>query len=323
MAFNNDELPLPRAQGNGPGAARRTRSRALVFMVVSLVAGVGAAWLISRYLGQRGVAGRAQLSQVAVAAIDVPLGTALREEMISYVDWPTQALPKGAFRRGEPLAGRVVSKDFAEGEPFVSARVAATASGIGMAAVVPFELRAMTVAVNEVVGVSGFIHPNDLVDVISTMRIEAPGENRQDFRSKIVLQNIKVLAVGQQMDTQSDKPVKVPVVTLLVAPEESERLALASTQGKILLTLRSRADAEQVETAGVTPPELFDLAAAPPPRAAAPASAAPSAPVAARHPRPAKREVAAAPPKASPEVVEVLRGDRYEERKIRAKDDQP
>lgn len=316
MALYPDDAPLPRpgAQPSVQGAARKSRARALVFMVVALAAGVGAAWMINTWVIQRSDAqAKNALTELAVAAMDVPLGTTLRAEMIRYVEWPSHALPKGAFARGQELVGRVAAKDFSEGEPLVDGRLASSTSGLGMAAVVPTELRAMTVRVNDVIGVAGFVHPNDLVDIITTMRTEIPGAERQDFRSKIVLQNVKVLAVGQQMVVQNDKPVKVPVVTLLVTPADSERLALASSQGKIQLTLRSRADAEEVVTAGVTPPELFgDLE-----------QKRPAAVAARPAPAPARRYSVSAPAKPQSEVVEVLRGDRYEERKVRVKDGQP
>jgi pilus assembly protein CpaB len=173
------------------------------------------------------------------------------------------------------------------------------------------------------VGVAGFIHPGDYVDVVTTMNVPINGARsgmEQEARSKIVLQNIKVLAVGEDLMADESKPVKVPVVTLLVTPEESERLALASTQGKLQLTMRAQRDQGEVPTGGVSPPELLGAAA----RVAV---AAPPPPSSSSHhhshaaPPPA---VAAAPaaPKKEGDVVEILRGDRLEERKLRAKESQ-
>jgi pilus assembly protein CpaB len=190
-----------------------------------------------------------------------------------------------------------------------------------MAAVIPDNMRAMTVPVNEVVGVAGFIHPGDYVDVVTTMQTPVNPRNsvEQEFRAKIVLQNIKVLAVGEDLMADESKPVKVPVVTLLVTPEQSERLALASTQGKLQLTMRGQRDQSEVATGGVSPHEIVGhgaapVAAPPPPQVTAP-------PAMARHHlraplRPAVATVEPTPKKEG-EVVEILRGDRVEEHKLR------
>jgi pilus assembly protein CpaB len=176
-------------------------------------------------------------------------------------------------------------------------------------------MRAMTVQVNEVIGVGGFIHPGDLVDVLTTMQTPlTTGSQVLEVRSRIVLQNIRVLAVGEDMVTQNAKPVKVPVVTLLVTPWQSERLALASTQGKLQLTMRSQSDQDEQATPGISPPELLELA-----------KEAPPAPAASHH-HASRHVVASAPPPPAivrprePDVVEVLRGDRFEERKIRSRE---
>ncbi len=284
-------------------------------MLLALVAGLAAAWLVTRELSQRSALVESPTTLIAVAAADLPRATTLRPELMSYVAWPSQALPDGATLKSNAAAleGRVVAHDLGRGEPLLEVRLAPKGAGLGMAAIVPGNMRAMTVLVNEVIGVAGFIHPDDFVDVIVTMATSATG-NSDEIRAKIILQNVKVLAVGQEMVTQDAKPVKVPVVTLLVDPEQSERLALASTEGHIQLTLRSRADVAETATAGISPPELFgkvtEKVEAPPAPAPAPAPT----------PRPVVLRPAAKPkpkPQPVPDVVEVLRGDRVEERKIR------
>src|SRR5947208_3027445 len=109
-------------------------------------------------------------------------------------------------------------------------RRAAKGSGEVLTAVIPPNMRAMTVHVNEVIGVAGFIHPGDFVDVLTTMQVQTRENGPPEYRSKIVLQNIKVMAVGEDLVTAGTKPVKVPVVTLLVTPDQSERLALRSEE---------------------------------------------------------------------------------------------
>ena len=291
------------------GGARRSRARALAFMLFALVAGLTAAWLITRAVAQRATTSPAAATQIAVAAVDLPYATTLRPEMVTFVDWPTAMLPAGHYTDGKLLEGRVVARDVGKGEPLVESRLAEKGKGEGMAAVIPATHRAMTVQVNEVIGVAGFIHPNDLVDVITTMQSRPGG---QEIRSRIVLQNIRVMAVGQQMVTTNSQPVKVPVVTLLVTPEESERLALASTQGKVQLTLRAGTDLALVETPGVSPLDLFE--------GGEPPAAVAAAPKAVLRPKIAHVTARPEPVKAEQEVVEILRGDRFEERKLRGKE---
>jgi len=247
--------------------------------------------------------------------MDLPLATTLRPDMVELVDWPQGALPPGSFQDPAALEGRVTALALVRGEPLVESRLTKSGTGFGMAAVIPANMRAMTVRVNEVIGVGGFVHPGDIVDVLTTM--QAPRDGRSsaelEFRSKIVLQDIKVLAVGEDMVTQNAKPVKVPVVTLLVTPEQSERLALSSAHGELQLTMRSQTDHQEVATPGIAPPELLG------PRSGAEAA------LAAKEKERVHRRVAAAPapgaaqPAQPPqEVVEILRGDRFEERKMRS-----
>ncbi|HEX8952936.1 MAG TPA: Flp pilus assembly protein CpaB [Polyangia bacterium] len=321
MAMYSSEQPLlpqatPRRPGEGP--ARRTRIRALVFMVVALGAGLLAALMITRYVAHRpDRLAEAPIVKVAVAAINLSTGAALNKDAVEFVDWPKTVLPQGTFSDLAALEGRVTNGPVIKGEPVLMARLAPVGARQGMAAVIPENMRAMTVPVNEVVGVAGFIHPGDFVDVLTTMPTPINGRSGdQEFRSKVVLQNIKVLAVGEDLMADESKPVKVPVVTLLVTPEQSERLALSSTQGKLQLTMRAQRDQSEVDTGGVSPPELLGSAVA----AAAPATST-STHHHSSHGKPAA-PVAAAPAPKKDEVIEVLRGDGFEERKLRAKDNQ-
>jgi len=177
-------------------------------------------------------------------------------------------------------------------------------------------MRAAAVRVDDVVGVAGFIHPEDRVDVLVTLRPQG-GEPE----AKVILQNVKVLAVGKQLDVEDKsknkaKAVPVTVATLLVTPEQSERLALAATQGKLLLTLRSWTDEDEVETQGVVARDLLDGRAQSAPVAEAPKSSRGSSSRSRRPERVAKVE----PPAEKKEVVEILRGDRFEERKFEGKE---
>jgi pilus assembly protein CpaB len=291
-------------------------------MTIALGAGLSSAWMVNRYVAKHAGSGTAvPLTRVVVAAADIPVAASLTPELLKVVDWPTSAQPQGSFDRVEVLLGRVAGSSVIAGEAVVEARLSPKGAGAGMASLIPANMRAMTVPVNEVIGVSGFIHPGDLVDVITTMQgpaVQGTSAGLEErYRSKIVLQDIRVLAVGQQLSSDSNKPEAVPAVTLLVSPEESERLALASTQGKLQLTMRSQIDREQLQTPGVSPPELLGLGRVTPPPPPAPAALLP--PPRPHAPPPA---IAVAPrpaPTAPVEVVEVFHGDRVEQRKLSAK----
>jgi pilus assembly protein CpaB len=324
MAIYSDAAFSKPAPPKKPLTARSSRGRAIIFTLVALVAGGSSAWLVTRYVS-RHTTGDAQivLKKVVVASVDIPVGTLLNAGMLKTVDWPSTTEPQGAFDGLPALEGRVASTALVAGEPIVERRLSAKGSGVGIASLIPANMRAMTVSVNDVVGVSGFIHPGDVVDVITTMQ-EPPAAGATGmpgYRSKIVLQNIRVLAVGKQLATASEKAESFPSVTLLVSPPDAERLALASTQGKLQLTMRSQNDAEQTETTGVSPPELLG-AARPVPAATPPAP--PVRAFVAVAAAPARRGVAAVPNAASPapatvEVVEVFHGDRVENKKINPK----
>jgi len=332
MALYNDEGPAKPLAQRREGGARRVRAKATIFMIIALGSGLSAAWLVTRYVAKHSPRTEAvALTRVVVANADFPIATQLKPDMVHVVDWPESSHPQGAFTEVAALDGRVTSMALVAGEPLVEGRLAPKGSGAGMASLIPANSRAMTVQVNDVIGVSGFIHPGDLVDVITTMQTPAtkhPGVptdrlQQDEYRSKIVLQNIRVLAVGAQLSTQAQdrKPESATAVTLLVTPEQSERLALASTQGKVQLTMRSQLDNGEQETPGVSPPELLAAGSAAPPPPPPPPDTGSSHRH--HHGAPAAVAMADAQPKAAKpdvEVVEVLHGDRVEERKVSAKE---
>jgi pilus assembly protein CpaB len=291
-------------------------------MALALGAGLLSAVLITKYLARRpDKLVPVPMTAVAVAAADLPAAAPLSKESIELVQWPANALPEGSFHDAASLDGRITTAALVKGEPILAGRLAPKGARQGMGAVIPDNMRAMTVPVNEVVGVAGFIHPGDYVDVVTTMQTPVTAHStEQEFRSKVVLQNIKVLAVGEDLMADESKPVKVPVVTLLVTPEESERLALASTQGKLQLTMRPQRDQAQVATSGISPHELLGST----PQVAA-AVAAPTV-TTHHHGHQTKPAPAVAttqpPPKKEAEVIEILRGDGFEERKMRSREGQ-
>jgi pilus assembly protein CpaB len=296
---------------------RRTRRWAKVWMAAALLTGLCATVMVARVIKHaRPKAALVETVPVVVASAPLPMATSIVAGQLRIVQWPKEALPKGTFSKVEDLAGRVAKERILEGEPIVLARLASKEAGAGLTAIIPEDMRAMSVKVNEVIGVAGFIHPNDRVDVIAVMAANDASTNPTDRlpRAKVILQNIQVLAVGEEMvdESKGQKTQPVNVVTLLVMPEDAERLALAAEEGHIRLAMRNPIDQFEVETAGIIPPGLM-VESAPAP------GTAPAGERVVRYVRRTERREPAAPqqPVADPvSVVEVFHGKKLEERKI-------
>jgi pilus assembly protein CpaB len=300
------------------GSSRRSGTRAAIFWAFTLVAGLGSALLIARYLNQRPNGPVVTMAKIAVAVVDLPLASKIKPEDLTLADWPADHLPMGAVRDPKELVGRILLSRAVAGQPVLPGMLAAKNAGNGLAAVVPSNMRAMAVRVDDIVGVAGFIHPDDRVDVLVTMTPSRPGAQTT---TKIFMQNVKVLAVGQEVEANDQARMHAnpaTVATLLVSPQDAERLALATSQGRLLLTLRSWTDSLAVNTEGAIPEDLVGE----PPSAAARAPEAGGAAhpaVAARRGHGKQVAAAAPPPPVSPaepkrDVVEILRGDRFEQR---------
>lgn len=220
--------------------------------------GLLAAVSVSRYLSSA-QAYTKTLRGVAVAKVAIPVGSKIITEQLSIVQFPQESTPDGAFDSVEKLAGRVAVVNIAPREPITEARLAPEGTAAGLSAIIPEGYRAMTVKVDDVVGISGFIMPGTLVDVVVVITPTNTGSFAQDPVSKIVLQNIKVLANGQNID----KPEKereansVKAVTLLVTPEQAEKLALASSEGKLQLVMRNSIDQGDEQTIGINKRSLL------------------------------------------------------------------
>jgi pilus assembly protein CpaB len=293
-----------------PGdSSRRSRRWALAWMLLALFSGLAATVAIGRFLRSKSTSAAQafETSEVVVAAKEIPLGATITEDMVKVVPFPKGGAPKGGLQEASAAVGRVPKAALIEGEPILEARLAPKEAGTGFAALIPKDMRAMAVKVNEVIGVAGFIHPNDWVDVIAVM---AP-DNSVEPRAKVILQRVQVFAVGVELEPaqgQRDKPKQVTVVTLLVTPEESERLALAALRGKIQLALRTQLDDEEVATPGIDPRRLVE---------------GPAPPATDKIPKASSRIARRAPPRQaeptpSTDVVEVFHGHKLEERRIRA-----
>jgi pilus assembly protein CpaB len=190
--------------------------------------------------------GRGQV-RLAVVARDLPLGSVLATEDIRLVDWPGEVLPLGYSGSAEELVGRGLLADIRANEPILVEKLADRDGGGGMPILIPQGMRAVSVRVDEVVQVAGFVTAKTRVDVLVTL----DGGDGGSAVTRLILQNVPVLAAGQTVERDREgTPVTVSVITLLVSPEDAERLTLAATQGRIQLALRSMMDMGEVTTNG-------------------------------------------------------------------------
>ncbi|MBT8404865.1 MAG: Flp pilus assembly protein CpaB [Gemmatimonadetes bacterium] len=226
--------------------------RVFLILTLAVVSGAVAGYSALRYLRDRPAtltaAGAPTASTPVVIAVrDVGLGEILTDDDMQVVDWPGAAVPAGYARSVAEVAGRGVISDIRTNEPILSSKLADAAAGGGLPPLIPPGMRAMSVRVDDVIGVAGFVTPQTRVDVILT--VTPPGS--QDPISKVILQNVQALAAGTDVQrNEQGEPMEVTVVTLLVDPEEAEALALSSTQGRIQMALRNMMDLETVETRG-------------------------------------------------------------------------
>ncbi|NIA53243.1 Flp pilus assembly protein CpaB [Massilia sp. TW-1] len=264
--------------------------RALIVMTVAVLFGFAAVVFASRWLLKQpgGSSGR-----IVVAATDISLGQRLAAEMFKLADWPADSVPKGAFTDPQKLSGRVLRTNLLMGEPVSEVKLAPAGTLGGLSALITEGKRAITVRVNDVIGVAGFALPGNYVDIIvSTQKDLPPGaEARQQNISKIVLERILVLAVAQEVNRDETKPKVVNAVTLEVTPEQAEKLDLARSVGTLSLALRNQVDPQSASTEGATKVTLLpETPAAPRKPATKPALAVRPAPVVVKVTAPVRRE---------------------------------
>jgi pilus assembly protein CpaB len=231
--------------------------RFLIVMAGALIFGLLAAFSVSRYLSSA-QANNGTFIKIAVAKVDIPLGTKIIPEQIEEVEFPSNTIPDGAFESSQKLIGRVAVVQIAAREAITDSKLAPEGTAGGLTAIIPEGYRAMTVKVDDASGVSGFIQPGAIVDVVVVID---PKENsiNQDPISKVVLQNIKVLANAQNMDKPKDEreATTVKAVTLQVTPEQAEKLALAANEGKLQLIMRNSIDQGDTQTTGINKRSLL------------------------------------------------------------------
>ncbi|HXY03060.1 MAG TPA: Flp pilus assembly protein CpaB, partial [Terriglobales bacterium] len=214
---------------------------------------------------------------------------------------PSGDLPVGVFHRKDRLLGRGVTVPISRGELILTNKLAAENAGYGLPSLIPPGMRAVAVRVNDTTGIAGFVVPGTRVDVLLTGNPE--GVNQQETTT--ILENVAVLAAGQKLERNAaGEPQSTPVITLLVSPDDAQKLTLAANQGKIQLALRNPLDTKQQELMTARSDALYKIAAAP------------------VHPEPARPKAkhiatpAPPPPMIAPYIVEIYKGDKREDTKF-------
>ena len=273
------------------------RMRVFLVLLLALTAGGALAFGTYNYVANSSQGGSTAAAipskPVVVAAADLTLGAELTADDVKVIEWPASSVPADAISDPKEVVGRGLVMNVVQYEPILPLKLASKEAGAGLPPVIPPGLRAVSVRVNEVIGVAGYVVPGTRVDVLTTIN---PGQQQTTMTSKVILTDVQVLAAGTKLDNTADKdkPVPVSVVTLLVNPDEAERLTLAASEGKIQLALRNPLDRSAPATRGVRPAVLLGSEPAtrvvPSPRAAA--------------------TVARALPEAPQATVEIIRGDK-------------
>lgn len=285
--------------------SKRTAVVVGIAVLLAAVASLGMYRIVSR---MPRAAAEVKAVEVVVAHHPLKLGTLVKPDHVKLVKWPAETPIAGAFTKIEDVVDRGVITAVAENEPLTDAKLASREAGAGLPPSIPPGMRAVSVKVNEVVGVAGFVVPGTRVDVMVTLTNRQQG---QESITRIVVSNAQVLTAGTRYDQEKAKegtPIPSTVVTLLVTPEDGERIALAASEGQIMLTLRNPLDTNQTSTSGVRTAGLLGQAATPAPAPArVPRAAA----------RPVKPEVAPPAPAPAAYKVEAVRGGKRSEEIVR------
>jgi len=271
------------------------RNRLLLIGLVALALGGLVSYGLYQNLKSKTLAVNLPGVDTVVAADDIPVGDKIGIDDVKVVRFPEGSIPPNAFVHPANVIGRGVILPISKGEFILSNKLADPKAGSGLPSLIPNGMRAVSVRVNEVVSVAGFVTPGTRVDVLLTGN-PANGEEQQ---TSTVLENVEVLATGQHMDRSAGgEPQQTPVITLLVSPDDAQKLTLASTQGRIQLSLRNPLDTRQQELAAVNTANIYKRMSAPAPA-----------------PHPVVRHTSAPPPavKAAPYSVEVIKGDKKTE----------
>ena len=266
------------------------KRRPWFMLLLALTSGVVAALLALRYLRERTtplMASEPRTTSIVLSARSLPVGALVTERDLKVVSWPGTTVPSGYVRSVKDAVGRGVITPLAENEPLLDSKMSTKDAGGGLPIIIRDGMRAMSVRVDEIIGVAGFVLPGTRVDVLLTLD---KNSDRPQSITKTLLQNVQTLAAGQSVTRDKEgKPQTVTVITVLVSPDNAELLALAAKEGRLQMALRNTLDTLTVSTNGARADKL------------SPSDPAPNRP---------QRTRAAAPaaPRANPTVVEGYRG---------------
>jgi pilus assembly protein CpaB len=270
-------------------------NRLLIGLVIALVVAFLLSAFVYKQFQKASIVAPTSTQTLVVAAAPLPLGTRLDASNLRTIQWPANQQVPGMFTRVEDVANRAIITPLAQNEPVLEGKLAPKESGAGLSATIPEGMRGVSVAVNEVVGVAGFVIPGTMVDVLVTGRILNGG---QGDMTRTVLENIRVLAAGQKVEQDREgKPQTVAVITLLVTPDEASKLTMAATDGRIQLALRNTVDTKKNDPATVQQADLFTTA---------------GAKLAIKKPSGGGKKSAAPPSAPPPYVIEVITGNKRE-----------
>jgi pilus assembly protein CpaB len=266
------------------------KRRPWFMLLLALTSGVVAALLALRYLRERTtplMASEPRTTSIVLSARSLPVGALVTERDLKVVSWPGTTVPSGYVRSVKDAVGRGVITPLAENEPLLDSKMSTKDAGGGLPIIIRDGMRAMSVRVDEIIGVAGFVLPGTRVDVLLTLD---KNSDRPQSITKTLLQNVQTLAAGQSVTRDKEgKPQTVTVITLLVSPDNAELLALASKEGRLQLALRNTLDTLAVSTNGARADKLSPSG-----------NSAPN--------RPQRTRAAAPVPRANPTVVEGYRG---------------
>jgi pilus assembly protein CpaB len=285
-------------------------TRLLIVVLVAIGAAGAASFAVYRMISKMPVREvEVASTQTVVAARGIPVGTLITKEDVKLIAWPTKNPVPGAFTSIEAVTNRGAVVPISENEPVTETKLAPVGAGGGLPPTIPDGTRAISVRTNEVIGVAGFVVPGTRVDVVVTVR----GSGARDSMSRVVVSNVQVLTAGTKYDQEKakeeGKPIPTTVVTLLVTPQDAERIALAGNEGQIVLTLRNPLDVARTETPGIQMTSLMAPPAQTPPPPPKPTGVRRTARVAPPPPPP--------PPAPKIYTVEAIRAAKRTEEPVR------
>jgi pilus assembly protein CpaB len=274
------------------------RSRLLMIGLLALVLGAFVSFSVYRTLQAKVASNNEAVADVVVSTADIAVGARVGEHDVRVAKAPVSLIPPGSFKAPSQVVGRGVIRPIYKGEFVLPNKLAAENAGAGLPSLIPPGMRAVSVRVNEVVSVAGFVTPGARVDVLLTGSPTGTAESQ----TNTVLENVEVVAVGQKLERNTTGDAQnAPVITLLVSPDDAQKLTLASTQGKIQLSLRNPVDTKQESLDGTKANGLY--------------KAGPSVALTPK-PKVVQRAAVAPPPPPSAYSVQVIKGGKSEEEKF-------